>query len=137
MKYNKSKEWEDVKYYARNINGRPIEYVKIDRELAKMGITNKGRAYPVEDIEIEGWRGHAENRLIKRNITKDEALAYKDNAIVMMKKFPEPNTQFNYYSDDGVFGVRSFDGLVCTAFSNVEFKSDTKNILEVAKKWLK
>ena len=31
LKYNNSEGWADIKYYARYINGRPIEYVKIDR----------------------------------------------------------------------------------------------------------
>ena len=41
LKYNNIDEWEDLKYYARNINGRPIEYVKIDRELEKLRIVYK------------------------------------------------------------------------------------------------
>ena len=137
LKYNNIDEWDDLKYYARNINGRPIEYVKIDRELEKLGIANKGKAYPVDDIEVKGWRSHALSRLISRGITENQALGYKDNAIVMMKKYPEPNTQNNYYSKDGVIGVRLNDGLVCTAFSKAEYKSDTEKILEVSEKWLK
>lgn len=137
MKYNYVSQFEDLKYYYRNINGRPIEYVKIDRDLDKLGITNKGKAYPVEDIEIKGWRVHAEKRLKERNIQKTEALKYKNSAIIMMKKYPEPQTQNNYYSDSGVLGVRKFDGLVCTAYTKDEFKDDTIKILEEAKKWLK
>lgn len=88
LKYNRVNEYDDLKYYYRNINGRPIEYVKIERELNKLGITNKGKAYPVEDIEIKGWRVHAEKRLKERYIQKVEALKYKNNAIVMMKNIP-------------------------------------------------
>lgn len=54
----------------------------------------------------------------------------------MLKKYPEPNTQNNYYSDKGVLGVRISDGMVCTAYSQIDFKDDTLRILEVFKKWL-
>lgn len=137
LKYNDKEGWEDLKYYYRNINGRPIEYVKIDRELEKQGITNKGKAYPVEDIEIKGWREHAENRLIERNISKDEVLAYKRNAIVMMKRYPEPNTQFNYYSDNGMVGIKDVDKIVQTTYSKSNYKNDTIKMLEVVKKHVK
>lgn len=137
LKYNKSKEWEDVKYYARNINGRPIEYVKIDRELAKMGITNKGRAYPVEDIEIKGWKVHAENRMKQSGITKQEALQIKSKAVAMMKRYPSPQTLYNYYSDNGVLGIRAENGIVQTVIAEDRIKNDTKQIIEVMNKWLK
>lgn len=137
LKYNDVNKWQDIKYYARYIDGRPIEYVKIDRELEKMGITNKGKAYPVEDIEIKGWRKHAENRLVERNISKDEALSYKNNAIVMMKRYPSPNTQFNFYSDEGMIGIKEVDKIVQTAYSKSDYKDDTVKMLEVAKKYVK
>ncbi|MFA7636174.1 MAG: phage minor capsid protein, partial [Monoglobales bacterium] len=114
MKYNNIDEWEDIKYYARNINGRPIEYVKIDRELEKLGITDKGRAFPIEDIEVKGWRGHAINRIKKSGITEEQALQFKDYAVGMMKRYPQPHTLFNYYSTDGVLGVKELDGIVQT-----------------------
>ena len=136
LKYNNSEGWADIKYYARYINGRPIEYVKIDRELLKMGISDKGNAYPVEDIEVKGWRVHAENRLAKRNITKEEALDYKKNAIVMMKRYPMPETQCNYYSEKGVIGIKADNGDVCTVFSEADYRNDTIKVLEVCKKWL-
>ena len=137
MKYNDSEGWEDLKYYYKNINGRPIEYVKIDRELEKLGIKGKGKAYPVESIKIEGWRVHAENRLNQRGITKEQALSYMDNAVVMMKKYPEPQTQYNYYSEEGLIGVLKDSCLVATVFSKKQFKDDSVAILEVAKKRLK
>lgn len=137
MKYTNSEEWENLKYYYRNIDDRPIEYVKIDRELEKAGISNRGKAFPFEDVEINNWNVHAENRLKQRNISKKEATEYKNSALLMMKKYPEPNTQNNYYSEDGVIGIRISDKTVCTTYSKDDFKSDTLKILEVAKKWLK
>lgn len=137
MKYNSNEEWSDLKYYYRNINGRPIEYVKIDRELEKFGIKDKGRAYPIEDIAITGWRSHAKKRLLKRGVTEAQALLYKDTAIGMMKKYPHPNTQNNYFSEEGVLGVRASDGIICTVYTKDDFGNETKKILEVFKKWLK
>ncbi|MDO5804568.1 MAG: hypothetical protein Q4P35_05530 [Clostridia bacterium] len=55
----------------------------------------------------------------------------------MMKKYPEPNTQNNYYSEDGVIGIHISDKTVCTTYSKDDFKGDALKILEVAKKWLK
>ena len=137
MKYTDSEEWENLKYYYRNIDDRPVEYVKIDRELEKAGILNRGKAFPFEDVELNNWNVHAENRLKQRNISKKEATEYKNSALLMMKKYPEPNTQNNYYSEDGVIGIRISDKTVCTTYSKDDFKGDTLKILEVAKKWLK
>ncbi len=137
LKYTDSEEWENLKYYYRNIDDRPVEYVKIDRELEKAGILNRGKAFPFEDVELNNWNVHAENRLKQRNISKKEATEYKNSALLMMKKYPEPNTQNNYYSEDGVIGIRISDKTVCTTYSKDDFKGDTLKILEVAKKWLK
>lgn len=137
MKYNYVGKYEDLRYYYRNINGRPIEYVKIDRELERLGITNKGKAYPVEDIEIKGWRVHAENRLAGSGLTKADALKFKDNAIAIMKRFPEPERQFNYYSENGIIGIKEVDGIVQTVIGRDRYDETTNQILEVMIKWLK
>ena len=137
LKYNSGEEYERLKYYYQNINGRPIEYVKIDYDLEQSGITGKGRAYPVEDIEIKGWRKHAENRMNASGLTKEQALKIKTDAIAVMKKYPAPNTQHNYYSDNGVIGIKVEDGAVQTVIGKDRFKSDTTKIIEVMKKWLK
>lgn len=136
LKYNNSDEWDDLKYYVRNINGRPIEYVKIDRELLKKGIIKKGKAYPVEDIVISDWRDHARDRINEINFTEEQALKFKENAIAVMRKFPEPETQWNYYSDDGIIGIRHSDGLVCTIIDKNRYRNETKEILKEMKKWL-
>ena len=137
IKYNDSEKWEDIKYYYRNIDGRPFEYVAIDREIEKLNIINRGKAYPIEEVEIDKWGKHSENRLKERKIMKSETISYKDNAIIMLKKYPYPNTQNNYYCDEGMIGIRINDGRVCTVYSKKDFKTDTLKILEVAKKWLK
>ena len=135
-KYNEPEKWKDVEYYARNINDRPIEYVKIDRELEKLGIVNKGKAYPAEPIEIKGWRGHAEKRLAERGLTKEQAVAFMNQAKVMMKRYPEPNTVHNFYCKNGVIGVKAIDGIVQTAYGSKEFKTDTLKLLEVIDKYV-
>lgn len=135
-KYNEPEKWKDVEYYARNINDRPIEYVKIDRELEKLGIVNKGKAYPAEPIEIKGWRGHAEKWLAERGLTKEQAVAFMNQAKVMMKRYPEPNTVHNFYCKNGVIGVKAIDGIVQTAYGSKEFKTDTLKLLEVIDKYV-
>lgn len=137
LKYNRADDWDDLKYYYRNLNGRPIEYVKIDRELEKAGITGKGRAYPVKKLYLKGWRGHAENRLRQSGLSKSEALGFMDSAVAMMKQYPNPNTLFNYYSDSGVIGVKEVNCIVQTVIGQDRFQEDTRKILEVMKKWLK
>jgi|GEM_PF-814110 SPP1 gp7 family putative phage head morphogenesis protein len=136
MKYNEPEQWNDMKYYVRNINGRPVEYVKIDRELEKLGIVNKGKAYPAEPVEIKGWRGHAERRLVQRGLTKEQAVRFMNQAKVMMKRYPTPNTVHNYYCKDGVIGVKAIDGIVQTAYGSKEFKTDTLRLLEVIDRYV-
>ena len=137
IKYNDIERWEDIKYYVRNIDDRPIQYVQLDRELQKKGITDKGKAYPVEDIVISDWKEHSKKRMQQSNITEEEALSFKTNAIAIMRKYPEPQTQWNYYSDDGILGVRHSDGVVCTVIGKDRYEEGTAVVLEEMKKWLK
>lgn len=108
MKYNDSERWGELKGFYRNIDGRPIEYVKIDRELAKLGITNKGRAYPADKnvnayiLPDIGSRDvyHIMNRMRERNITDDEIRSYKDNALVSFKQWN--GNRYMYFNDNGI-----------------------------------
>ena len=136
IKYNDSEKWGDYKYYYRNIDGRPIEYVKIDRELAKLGITNKGRAYPVEQLKITEWSAHSQKRMVQDGVSKDDAVSFCNKAIAIMKKYPNPETQYNYYHNNGITGIRKRDGVVNTVIGKVRFGEDTEKILEVMNKWL-
>ena len=95
----------------------------------------KGRL--IEDIEIEGWRGHAENRMKQSGITKQEALQIKSKAVAMMKRYPSTQTLYNYYSDNDVLGIRAENGIVQTVIAEDRIKNDTKQIIEVMNKWLK
>lgn len=63
IEYIDSEKMENLKYYYRNIDDRLIEYVKIDRELEKAGILNREKVFSFEDVELNNWNIHAENRL--------------------------------------------------------------------------
>lgn len=130
MKYTEPDKWEDLKYYARNKGERPLWCAKVDRELEKAGI-DKGKCYPVEQVEIAGWRGHALKRLEERNITQEQAESFRTQAIGMFKKYPEPHTVHNYFAEGGVIGIRPSDGIVQTVYGKDDFKSDTLKVLEV------
>ncbi|MBQ7885506.1 MAG: minor capsid protein [Clostridia bacterium] len=134
MKYTEPEEWADVKYYAANKGERPVWCVKVDRALEKAGI-NKGKCYPAKPIEIQGWNQHAEKRLRQRNVTKERATAFQDQALGMFKRFPQPETQYNYFSEDGVIGIRASDGIVQTIYGKDDFKPDTLKVLEVLREY--
>ena len=70
IKYNYTDQSDDLKYYERNINGRPIEYVMIYRELEKAGIKNKRKAYPAEDIEITAGEFKQKTELLNMKLVK-------------------------------------------------------------------
>ena len=145
MKYNDSEKWGDYKYYYRNIDGRPIEYVKIDRELAKLGITNKGRAYPADKnvnayiLPDIGSRDvyHIMNRMRERNITDDEIRSYKDNALVSFKQWN--GNRIRYCSDSGVSLVakKTDMSIYKTAWKKEDFDDEYLKVMEVVKKYVK
>lgn len=145
MKYNDSEWWGDYKYYYRNIDGRPIEYVKIDRELSKLGITNKGRAYPVDKnvnayiLPDIGSRDayHIMNRMRERNITDDEIRSYKDNAFVSFKQWN--GNRIRYCSDSGVSLVakKTDMWIYKTAWKKEDFDDEYLKVMEVVKKYVK
>ena len=70
-------------------------------------------------------------------INRKEALQIKSKAIAMMKQYPNPQTLYNYYSENGVFGVRAENGIVQTVIAEDRIKNDTQEAIEVMKKWLK
>ena len=55
----------------------------------------------------------------------------------MMKRYPSPNTQFNFYSDEGMIGIKEVDKIVQTAYNKSDYKDDTVKMLEVVKKYVK
>ena len=59
----------------------------------------------MEDIEVKGWRIHAEHRMRQSGISREDALAYKENAIAMMKRYPKPNTLYDYHEENGIIGI--------------------------------
>ncbi len=145
LKYNRVDEWENVKYYARNINGRPIEYVKIDRELEKAGI-HKGiaciaddgiRAYILPDTDSKREPYHIMRRMKERNIADDEVRRFKDEAIIAMSQWN--GKRIEYYSSDGVciISKTSTNWVYKTAWKREDFDETTEKILEVCRKYVK
>lgn len=145
MKYNDSETWHDLKYFYRNINERPIEYVKIDRALLKLGITNKGKAYPV-DKTINAYilpdigskdEYHIMKRMRERNITDDEIRYFKDNAVVSFKQW-NGNRYMNFNNGGISIISKKDDGWIYkTAWKKEDFDEDTLKILEVVNKYVK
>ena len=146
LKYNDVNKWRDIKYYARYIDGRPIEYVKIDRELEKLGITNKGRAcvpdngikaYILPDTDSKREPYHIMHRMKERNITDDDVRSFKDNAIIAMSQWN--GKRMEYYSYDGVCVISKTDtGWVYkTAWKKEDYDETTIQVLEVCKKYVK
>lgn len=127
-------KWEDLQYYYRYKEDRPTYCVKIDRDLMKLGI-DKGKAFPADnEFEVKGWRTHALNRLKTAALTEQEALHWKKEAKVMFRRYPEPQTQLNFYHKDGIIGINEKDNIVLTTIENARFHSDTQTTLEVINK---
>lgn len=57
-----------------------------------------------------------------------------NEAKVMLKKYPEPNTISNYYCDDGILGIQQLTGEVKTIIDKARFLKDTQSILGVIRK---
>ena len=145
LKYNDVNKWQDIKYYARYIDGRPIEYVKIDRELKKAGIQkgtacvsdNEIRAYILPDTDSKREPYHIMHRMKERNITDDDVRNFKDNAIIAISQWN--GKRMEYYSPDGVCVISKTDtGRVYkTAWKKEDFDKTTIKVLEVCKKYVK
>lgn len=148
LKYNNIDEWEDLKYYARNISGRPIEFVKIDRELTKNNIrvgyatsyVNK-RAYILEDTSDKKDPAHIMKRMAERNITDDDIQSFVDNACVVFEQ--RNGNRLAYYSESGVTVLMkttdypNIDWIAKTTWDKSDFDEQSIKILEVAKKYVK
>lgn len=146
LKYNNINEWDDLKYYARNINGRPIEYVKIDRELEKLGITKKGKAHPADD-NIKAYiladkpnkrePYHIMQRMQERNITDDEVRSYKGKAKFVMVQWEGERRE--YYSEHGscVIAQKDDEWIYKTAWKKNDFDEIAIKIMEVANEYIK
>ena len=145
LKYNDKEKWEDLKYYAENIEGRPIEYVKIDRELEKLGI-NDGKMHPtikainayiLKDTSRKKDQYHIMHRMYERHITDDEVRSYKDNAIFCSVQWN--GNRIKYYSDTGITVVSKVNNewIFKTAWKKYDFDEKTLNVFEVAKQYVK
>lgn len=145
MKYTDIDKWDDIKYYARNLNERPIECVKIDRELEKLGIL-RGKVYPANDgikayilpdpnSKREPY--HIMSRMKERHITDDEVRSYKDNAKFSM--IQRGGQRKVYYSDDGVSVISQTEKgwIYKTTWKKEDFDENIEKIIGVMNKYVK
>jgi|GEM_PF-1730772 len=138
MKKAGGERWEDLQYYYRYKGDRPTYCVKIDRDLEKLGITEKGKAFPADNaFEVKSWRVHATNKLTASGLGKDVALSWKNGAKIAFRHYPEPNTLLNYYHEDGIIEIKKIDGRVQTIVTPADFGSRTIAILEAIQKHVK
>ncbi len=147
MKYNNIDEWDDLKYYARNINGRPIEYVKIERVLKKerlakgmVVVPESRKAYILEDISNDN-PAHIMQRMFERNISAEDVQYYVDTAIFSLAQRNGENIV--YYSTEGATVLTkttdypNIEWIAKTTWSKYDFDEGAERILEVAKKYVK
>ncbi len=142
IKYNNIEAWEDVKYYARHISEKPIECVKIDRELIKLEI-KKGKCYPndnvrayiLPDTESKKDPSHILKRMNERHITDDEVRSYKENSKFMFVQWG--GKRRIYYSSNGISVISSNNDewIYKTAWKKEDFDEDTLKILEVINRY--
>lgn len=113
--------------------------------MSKLGITNKGKAYPVDKnvnayiLPDIGSRDayHIMNRMRERNITDDEIRSYKDNAFVSFKQWN--GNRIRYCSDSGVSLVakKTDMWIYKTAWKKEDFDDEYLKVMEVVKKYVK
>lgn len=147
MKYNDIEAWEDLKYYALNISGRPIEYVKIERTLKKEQLI-KGtvvapephKAYILEDLSSKD-PAHIMKRMYERNISADDVQHYVDTAVFSLSQ--RQGERIVYYSAEGVTVLTKTndyiktDWITKTTWNKHDYDEAAERILEVAKKYVK
>lgn len=142
MKYTDIDKWEDIKYYVHNLNNRPVECVKIDRDLLKLGI-NRGRCYPADDIKAyilpdeprakEPY--HIMKRMHERHITDDEVRSYKENASFMLIQWSGKRRR--YYTKEGISVISNNNNewIYKTAWKKEDFDEEIIKVLDVMSKY--
>ena len=130
-------KWEDLEYYYKYLDDRPVYCVKIDRELHKRGI-DKGKAYPADhSIVTSGITSHGIMRQKSAGMNHDEVLSCISKSKIMLKRYPEPNTLLNYYCDDAIIGIKESNHEIRTVIESDRYKNETKTILEVINRYVK
>lgn len=129
-------KWKDLEYYYKYKGDRPIHCVKIDRELSKLNI-DKGKAFPADnDLKINEWSKHALSRVESSGLNQNDVMRWKNEAKIILKRYPEPNTLLNYYHNDGIIGIKESNSEIRTVIDKNRFGNETKAILEVIKKYV-
>ena len=135
LKNKGGEPWEDLRYYYKYKGDRPTYCVKIDRELDKLGIGDKGRAFPADNnFEVKSWHNHAKTRLKAAGLTEDEALRWKTEAKIMFRNYPPGKTLLNFYHEDGIIGIKEENNQVRTVIDKARFLNNSTVILGAIKK---
>lgn len=135
LKYNNIEKYNDLKGYYRyksnypesnrefyEVNNKIKQLVNIEQVKEGIGTAVKPS---VKDIKISSINTHAEKRMQQREITKDMAQSYIDNAVIEFVQ----NTKRLYISDKGATVLLQEDKRLITTYNT--FDDDILRILEV------
>lgn len=135
--------------YGRSISQKSVQAAKkyeeklrkaaeeraIIKEIKETGIkgqefTLKPKKINLDEFEFDDQHINKDN---KRNISREEAESYVENAVMMVTRYD--GKSLNYYSKNGATYVRIDKKLIRTAFSETDFDKKTESVMEVLRKW--
>lgn len=139
LKYNNIEKYEDLKGYYRykleypesnrmfyEVNNKVKQLVNMEQVKGSIGTAVKPN---ITDIKISSINTHAEKRMQQREITKDIAQSYIDNAVVEFAQ----NTKRLYISNKGATVLLKEDNRLISTYSEKDFDEGILKILEVIK----
>ena len=110
------------------------DYSNVNKILKERGLIHSpSEALRPARVEVKGFSKHAEQRLLERGITKEEAQRYIDTALLMIK---ESRDKFEYIAEDGSSVVLEYGKLI-TVIPKEYYDERHSKILEVILEWLK
>lgn len=137
LKYNNIEKYNDLKGYYRyksnypesnrkfyEVNNKIKQLVNIEEVKEGIGTAIKPN---IKNIKISSINTHAEKRMQQREITKDMAQSYIDNAVVEFSQ----NTKSLYLSNKGATVLLKEDKRLISTYSNKDFNDGILKILEV------
>ncbi len=137
LKYNNIEKYNDLKGYYRyksnypesnrefyEVNNKVKQLVNIKQVKEGIGTAVKPN---ITDIKISSINTHAEKRMQQREITKDMAQSYIDNAVI---EFAQNNKRL-YISNKGATVLLKEDKRLISTYSSKDFNEGILKILEV------
>lgn len=137
LKYNNIEKYNDLKGYYRyksnypesnrefyEVNNKVKQLINIEQVKEGIGTAVKPN---IKDVKISSINTHAETRMQQRNITKQMAQSYINNAIVEFSQ----NTKSLYLSNEGATVLLKEDKRLISTYSNKDFNDGILKILEV------